>query len=90
MRLPGPLGWLSLGSSVVLATAPAAMALFTAVEGNYLAASVYLLAAVVMFAIPELLLRRLPGPIELLKAYLGRIPGPLAVLKRRLSGDREE
>lgn len=89
MRLPGPLGWVSLLSSLVLATAPAAMAVFSFTNGSYFAAAVYLLAAALMFAIPEFLIRRLPGPRELLSATLSKL-NPLSLLTRGGPDDEQQ
>lgn len=88
MKLPEPLNWLSLVGSIALASAPAVMAVTTALDGSYGLAAVYLAIAAVVFAVPEYIERQLPGPKEFLRRHR---PRPLAAVKRRLlPGTRDE
>lgn len=81
MKLPAPLRWLSLVGSLSLAAAPAVMGVLTALEGDYALSVAYLAVAVVVFAVPEYIERRVPGPIEVAKRHR---PRPVAAVKRRL------
>ena len=70
MKLPGPVRWLSLVLSVVLAGAPAIMGVLALTDGALAVGAVYLGVAALMAILPEYVLRRVPGPIEAIKRRL--------------------
>jgi len=70
VNLPGPLRWLSLFASLAVATAPGVMAVLSFADGNVVVGGAFLAVAVVAFAVPEYVLRRLPGPLDVLRRRL--------------------
>lgn len=88
MRLPGPLEWFSLAGSVALASAPTAMGVLSLADGDVWIGSVYLAIGVVMFVLPEYVVRQLPGPRDVVERYR---PRPIRAIKRKLpGGERSE
>lgn len=77
MDRPGVLEWASLLLGGALAFSPAGLALRLLLRGSLFEGGVYLVAAVVVFLLPFLLVRRLPGPRWLVQSCLDR-------LKRRI------
>lgn len=70
MSLPGPFGPLSLVLSLVLAGPPAIMGVLALARGDVAIGAIFLGLAVLMVVLPEYILRRIPGPTEMIKRRL--------------------